>query len=152
MDSELERKVNELWEKEKIRELTYRYGQTIERRDEEAMSRLYTEDGTVDFSETGLGVHRGRANIKDFYATTWTQRVKAFFTNHLIEIIDDRHARGVCCYENRAVRNGESVMGAGRLHDEYEKVEGQWKFRSRRLELFYSVPVQKGWIGVGKMK
>jgi hypothetical protein len=29
------------------------------------------------------------------------------------------------------------MIGAGQLHDEYEKVGEAWKFRSRKVEIFY---------------
>ena len=44
----------------------------------------------------------------------------------------------------------ESMIGAGRLHDEYEKVGEAWKFRSRRVEIFYFVPLREGWAKVLK--
>ncbi len=150
MEEDLRKKVEELWNREKIRELTYAYGQCIERQDADGMARLFTEEATVDFSSLGRGVHRGREAIKAFYESTWPLKVRPFFTNHVLEFLDESHARGTCSFENRAVQGGESLMGAGRLHDEYEKVGGEWKFRSRRVELFYFVPLREGWAKVLK--
>ncbi len=46
----LEEMVQELWDREKIKELTYQYGLAIEAQDENRMANLFTEDGSVDFS------------------------------------------------------------------------------------------------------
>ena len=51
--------------------------------------------------------------------------------------------RAVCAREPR--RDGGSLIGAGRLHHEYEKVDGASKFVSRRAKTFYFVPLCEGW-------
>jgi uncharacterized protein (TIGR02246 family) len=140
----IEAMVQELWDREKIRELAYQYGLAIEAQDEERMASLFTEDGSVDFSAAGRGVMRGHKAIAEFYRSTWPLRVKPFFTNHVIRVDGDR-ATGVCSVQNNATRGDQSLIGAGRLHDEYEKVGGEWKFKSRRVELFYFVPLSEGW-------
>ena len=68
----------------------------------------------------------------------------------MIETLGEGRARGTCCFENRGVQGEESMIGAGRLHDEYEKVGEAWKFRSRRVEIFYFVPLREGWAKVLK--
>jgi ketosteroid isomerase-like protein len=149
----LEEMVQELWDREKIKELTYQYGLAIEAQDENRMANLFTEDGSVDFSSLGRGVTTGHAALKEFYRGTWPLRVKPFFTNHVIQITGNR-ATGICSLENRATRGDESLIGAGRLHDAYEKVDGEWKFKTRRVEMFYLVPLSEGWAkasGPGKL-
>jgi ketosteroid isomerase-like protein len=143
--ADLAKMVGDLWNREMIRELTYAYGRCIEKQDAEAMSRLFTDDAQIDFSSLGRGVHRGREAIRAFYASTWPMRVKPFFTNHMIELSGNGQAHGTCCFENRAVQGEESMIGAGRLHDEYQKSGSEWKFRSRRVEVFYFVPLKEGW-------
>jgi len=149
----LEEMVQELWDREKIKELTYQYGLAIEAQDVDRMTNLFTDDGSVDFSSLGRGVIKGHQNLKDFYRGTWPLKVKPFFTNHVIQI-NGNQATGVCSLENRATRGEESLIGAGRLHDEYEKVNDEWKFKSRRVEMFYFVPLSEGWgkaAGPGKL-
>jgi ketosteroid isomerase-like protein len=148
--ADLAKMVGDLWNREMIRELTYAYGRCIEKQDAEAMSRLFTDDAQIDFSSLGRGVHRGREAIRAFYASTWPMRVKPFFTNHMIELSGNGQAHGTCCFENRAVQGEESMIGAGRLHDEYQKSGSEWKFRSRRVEVFYFVPLKEGWARILK--
>ena len=147
----IEEMVQELWDREKIKELTYEYGLAIESQDEERMANLFTEDGSVDFSSLGRGITKGRPALKEFYRGTWPLRVKPFFTNHIIRINGAR-ATGICSLENRATRGEQSLIGAGRLHDEYEKVNGDWKFKSRRVEMFYFVPLDEGWAGANTVE
>jgi hypothetical protein len=149
----LEEMVQELWDREKIKELTYEYGLAIEAQDETRMANLFIEYGSVDFSSLGRGVVKGHAALKEFYRSTWPMRVKPFFSNHVIRIQGNR-ATGVCSLQNNATRGGDSMIGAGRLHDEYEKVNGEWKFKSRRVEIFYFTPLSEGWAkaeGPGKL-
>lgn len=140
----LEEMVHELWNREKIRELTYEYGLAVEAKDADRMAALFVEDGSVDFTSLGRGVIRGHQALKEFYRSTWPLEVKPFFTNHMIKI-DGDHASGFCSLDNRATREGQSIIGAGRLHDEYVKVGGQWKFKHRRVELFFFTPINEGW-------
>ncbi len=145
--------VQELWDREKIKELTYAYGLAIEAQDEEQMADLFTADGSVDFSSLGRGVIQGRDALREFYRSTWPLQVKPFFTNHVIQV-QAKTATGTCSLENRATREGQSLIGAGRLHDTYEKVDEEWKFSSRRVEMFYFVPLTEGWAssdGPGKL-
>jgi ketosteroid isomerase-like protein len=142
-----EQMVQELWDREMIRELTYAYGQAIEAQDGDRLMNLFTDDASVDFSSLGKGVITGHAAMKAFYATTWPLKVRPFFTNHVLHIDGDR-AHGVCSLENRATRGADSMIGAGRLHDQYRKVDGHWKFASRRVEMFYFVPLNEGWAGI----
>lgn len=143
---EASERLSELWDRERIRELTYRYGLAIEHQDENEMADLFTEDGAADFSSLGWGVIRGRPALREFYRSTWPLEVKPFFSNHIIEISGDQ-ATGTCSLENRATRDGQSMIGAGRLHDRYQRVDGGWKFAARRVEMFYFAPLARGWAG-----
>lgn len=145
MEKSLEEKVEELWNRERIKSLTYAYGECILRRDARGMANLFTEDGSVDFSSLNRGIHTGREAIARHYSSTWESRVRPFFTNHYIEFIDQTHARGWCWLDNRAVRDGESLIGAGKIYDEYRLVDGRWLFSSRRVALFFMAALNKGW-------
>ena len=89
----LEEMVQELRDREKIKELTYEYGLAIEAQDAERMAGLFTEDGSADFSSLGRGVIKGRDTLKEFYRSTWLLKVQPFFTNHVLHIQGD-HATG----------------------------------------------------------
>ena len=136
--------VQELWDREKIKELTHTYGLAIESKDEVMMANLFTEGGKVDFSSLGWGIITGKNAIKEFYRGTWPLDGKPYFSNHIIEI-EGKFAQGNCALDNRATRDGVSMIGSGRLHDTYENIDGIWKFASRRVEMFFLAPITKGW-------
>lgn len=143
-DNDLQAMVQELWDRERIKELTHSYGLAIESKDEKLMASLFTESGLVDFSSLGWGVITGHNAIKEFYRNTWPLNVKPYFSNHIIEIHGNT-AKGNCALDNRATRDGVSMIGSGRLHDTYENVNGEWKFSTRRVEMFFLVPITQGW-------
>ncbi|MGH7905618.1 MAG: nuclear transport factor 2 family protein, partial [Candidatus Binataceae bacterium] len=145
MDKSLADKVEELWSREQIKSLTYAYGECILRRDAQGMANLFIEDASVDFTSAGMGVHQGRDAIAKHYASTWPRRVRPFFTNHYIEFDGKDRAKGWCWFDNRARRGELSTMGCGKAHDEYRRVDGQWRFASRRIESFFSAPLNEGW-------
>jgi SnoaL-like protein len=145
MEKSLEEKVEELWSREQIKSLTYAYGECIVRRDAEAMGNLFVPEAVIDFTQLGAGVHRGREAIKKFYETTWPARVKPFFSNHYIDFIDKARARGWCWVDNRAVRGESSLIGCGKIYDEYRALEGQWRFASRRVVMLFMVLLSEGW-------
>ena len=53
MDDVVRKTVEDLWDREMIKELTYTYGRCIERQDAESMAQVFSQDGQVDFSSLG---------------------------------------------------------------------------------------------------
>jgi SnoaL-like domain len=127
MEKTLEEEVEELWNREQIRSLTYAYGERILRRDAAEMANLFTEDGSLDFSWLGRGIHTERDAIARHYAGTREGRIKAFFANHCIEFIDKTRARMVLARQPRdpEPRDPEprESDGPGKICDESRLVE-----------------------------
>ncbi len=44
---------------------------------------------------------------------------------------------------------GKSMIGSGHYDDAYVRVDGQWKFSSRKLRMRFLVPIDEGWASVG---
>jgi hypothetical protein len=157
MDTRMQR----LLDKDEIRELVILYAHKIIAHDWSGISELYTEDGVMDYSDTvtfarpakATAAQRiagsdlvfvGRKAICDFLPAVGRLDVKAFFTNHLIRVTGD-DAVGLVCFENRLTQTGDSVIGAGRMVDEYRRVGGRWLMSYRRQELFYFTGLREGW-------
>jgi len=70
---------------------------------------------------------------------------QAVLHHHYIEFDDATHAHGWWWLDNWAKKDDQSLIGCGRLHDNYEQVDGKWLFKSRLLELFFMVPIGEGW-------
>ena len=52
----------------------------------------------------------------------------------MIELAGDR-ATGTCYLDLHATLEGRSMTGLGHYEDQYVRIEGQWKFRSRKLNM-----------------
>jgi len=161
--SRLEARIQLLLDKDELRELVFMYPHRIAAQDWRGLSRLFTEDGILDYSptvalarpadvtretrEAGSDlVFVGRTAIAEFFPILARLHVKGFFTNHIVRVHGDT-AVGISFYENRLIQDGESVMGAGRMCDEYRKVDGRWLISYRRQELFYFTGLKEGWAG-----
>ncbi len=128
--------VRELMDREAIRELPRLYCHCLWTNDPEGMASLFTDDATIciqgmeDYAITGrdkLAKVFRRVNAK--YAT------QPFIHNHIIELEGPDRATGVAYYEILEARQGGRYLAAGYYQDEYLKVNGQWKFQSRKIHM-----------------
>jgi hypothetical protein len=159
--SRIDARVQLLLDKDELRELASMYAHRIVAHDYRGFANLFTEDGILDYSdvvtfarparatqipreEAAKLVFVGRQAICDFIPAVCRLEVKAFFANHLIRVTGEQ-AVGIVFFENRLTQQGESVIGAGRMFDEYRKVSGRWLISYRRQELFYFTGLQEGW-------
>lgn len=161
IDARIDARIQLLLDKDEIRELVSVYTHRLIAKDFRGLADLFTEDGILDYSDvvtfarpsraTGTGrdaaaqlVFVGRQALCEFLPAIGRLDVKAFFTNHVIRVTGE-DAVGASFFENRLTQQGESVIGAGRMFDEYRKVGGRWQISYRRQELFYFTGLQEGW-------
>ena len=142
----LEQRVQELADREELRELLGRYShQTARGMD---VSTLYTDDGAFIVKIPGRPVRetRGREALSKLYGTmsTMTNPPKPQIHNSLLAISGDE-ATGICSNEVRLVENGQSIIGSGYYEDTFRRVNGRWKFVIRSATFFHWVPIQQGW-------
>jgi hypothetical protein len=150
-----------LLDKDELRELAFLYAHRIVAQDWRGLANLFTEDGVLDYADVvrlarpdlatlpeqeaaGALVFVGRDAIAGFVPAIGRLEAKAFFTNHVIRVTGD-DAVGIAFFENRMIQRGESVIGAGRMFDEYRRVAGRWRISYRRQELFYFTGLHEGW-------
>ena len=159
---ELEAKVAELYDREALRDLRFRYHQCINEAQMSEIPELFTEDGELEFGH--LGRAKGREQINAFFsglsgdrtAPDGTRRrglyrVKQFIHNHVLKVNGDR-ADGYAYLEAKPVYNGESYVVAARYNDEYVKSDGRWRFSKMSLTPFFMVPLKEGWAGDDLLK
>jgi hypothetical protein len=138
--------IQELLNREAIRDLPVRYCHYVWRNDVEGIVSLFTDDGSITTGDSGLLEAHGRDNLLKAYTETLGNLTpRPFIHNHVIALHGPERASGVCYQEVRATRDGQSWIGAGYYDDEYVKVRGEWKFRSRRYQFYYFVPLREGW-------
>ncbi len=130
-------RVEEMADREAIRELPLRYCDAVWRQDADAVAELYTKDGAFD-AGVGTGEVQGRDAIRQYLADTLPGgRPLPFIHNHVFDIEGDR-ARGRCSVEIRMTVDGERRTGVGFYEDEYLRDAGRWRFRARRVTLLES--------------
>jgi len=136
-----EQRLQELEDREAIRELTARYCHAVASGDGPAIVAMFTDDGVF---EMGPRVVSGRAELEDFYGAVSASPPIPFIQNHVIELAGDG-ARGTCSVEIRLVQDGEAYTAAGWYEDTYRRVDGSWRFARRDFHVFHWVPLKKGW-------
>lgn len=146
MAKSIEQRVQELEDREEIKELTARYCWHVARGEGEAVANLFTDDGVLDVTDSGRSPVRGREALLKFYRRSVTEPEVAipFIQNHIIEVSGDE-AHGTCGIEARFSRNGESVTAAGYYEDKYRRERGRWRFAERKLFFHHVVPLKQGW-------
>jgi len=124
----LEAKVQELNEREAIRDLRYRYHEYVNEGKFTRIAGLFTVNGELAFGL--LGHAKGRAQISAFFRGLGPEssraaqpsrprltRVRQFIHNHMIEIDGDR--AGVMGFEVANRRSGVAQLGGLAVHPDF---------------------------------
>jgi hypothetical protein len=157
---QLEAKVQELTDREAIRDLRYRYHEYVNEGKFAQIPSLFIEDGELDFAH--LGKAKGPEELKRFFGAlnepraesgnrpriTW---VKQFIHNHIVHVRGDT-GDGFAYLEAKPIFNGEAFLVAARYDDEYVKRNGEWKFRKMSLVPYFMVPFKEGWAQEDRIK
>jgi uncharacterized protein (TIGR02246 family) len=141
-DPGIEAAIRELADKEAIRDLARRYAHYVWRKDASRAISLFAEDGVMEIA--GRPPIKGTQALGEAYKQMLAGALQPFVHNHVIELNGDS-ATGTCYLDLRATMNGKSMIGSGCYDDHYVRVGSAWKFRSRKLTLYYLVPLSQGW-------
>lgn len=147
----LEQQVQELADREEIKELTARYAHGVARGEGASVAALFTDDGTFLNRFPGQPVTevRGRDALNKFYGAIQRNFALPCIHNHLITLAGDE-ATGTCSIEVRITRSGQSMIGSGYYEDRFRRENGRWKFVVRDCTFFHFVPIQQGWAEAAK--
>src|SRR6266496_3852120 len=134
--------VAELAVRESVRDLVARYNAYGDTGRLDEVAGLFIDDGVLVVGDhDGRREFRGRAAIADFLRTVkdhWAAEATAdsapsyarhFVSTHVIDILDDRRARGRAYV---ALVKAAGRVSWGRYVDEYVADDGVWRFASRR--------------------
>ena len=143
----LEQRIQELADREEIRELIATYAHRMAHGP--AASDLFTDDGVYvnrGMNDTPPSEVRGREALDRHYCdrTGWAERPMPMIHNHILEVAGDE-ARGICSVEIRLGARGESIIASGYYQDRFRRENGRWLFAERDIALFHWVPIQQGW-------
>jgi hypothetical protein len=144
----LEQRVQELMDREEIRDVINRYAQYAGQGRGDLMGDLFTEDAILISFMPVAGRKplelRGRVAISNQYMRMqWGVTIPQIH-NCLISVSGDT-ADSICSQEIRMIEGGQSVITSGYREDSFRRVNGRWLFSSRISHGFHWVPIQKGW-------
>jgi len=145
----VEQRVQELADRDAIRELSAEYCRCIVRADRAGVVGLFTADASLETHfPAGSGqadvASSGTAALLKAYDGIAGMELKPTVHNHIIELAGDR-ARGFVSVEIRLAQAGVAYTGAGHYEDTYRRDGGRWKFQRRELFVYHWVPLAKGW-------
>lgn len=126
--------LDELWSRERIRELPCRYADAIERRDADGMAALFVPDARV--GEFGTG----RDAIRRLAADSLEDSIYAVIMvhNHIVDFEDADNATGTVWASCEAQdRDGEFIVQRIKYADRYRRHDGTWSFVHRRHHIWY---------------
>jgi hypothetical protein len=146
--------VQAMLDREAIRDLPVLYCHCVWKNDIPGIVDLFTQDGSISVpNEPNLMAAHGRDNLLKMYNQALGDLApRPFIHNHVVELKGPTRATGTCYVEIRATRNGKSWIGAGYYDDEYAKIGNKWKFKSRKVTMYYLVPLSEGWAEQGANK
>lgn len=136
----LENEVQGLLDREAIRQLPILYCHYVISRDVEGFANLFTEDGRYDFPTTLNHEKQLFVTGRDKLRETLASNLDVFrywpsVFNHVIELTGPDTAKGYVYLVMRLGTKQYQVTQVGRYVDDYVRVNGEWKFKRRILEL-----------------
>lgn len=152
MSADLERRVRELEDRERIRELGVLYGFAMDERDLDAVRVMFCPDAVLR-SPDGVFAAHGIEEVVAAYSGRYdvlgpTNHVSH---GHLVRLDpeDPDRATGLLAAHAEVVRHGGSKVVALRYEDVYHRHDGRWRFAERVMSYLYYLPVDEYAAGLG---
>jgi ketosteroid isomerase-like protein len=128
-----EQLVQDLLDREAIRDLPRRYCHYVWTNDVEGMLSIFTAEGMLS-TRGGAGDAAQEikgAALRDFYAGLDRFKPRPYIHNHVVELLGPDTAKGTCYVELRRETRAMDWIGTGFYDDEYVRQDGAWKFKAR---------------------
>lgn len=138
MSERIEKLLQEILDREAIRDLGKRYCHILWTEDFDAYPLLYAEDGVLRYRDDVRPPVEGRTALRSMIeAMIKPHKARQFVHNHIVELLSSDQAVGKCCVEVRLWLDGEDGFIVAYYEDEYVKIDGEWKFKVRLATLEY---------------
>lgn len=143
-----EQLIDDLVDREAIRDLAVRYCDHIWKDEVDAVGELFTADGAfINNPPPGITLAaqetHGRQAVVDMLAAGLKgMKPRPYIHNHAIRLQGKGRATGTVYVELRSPAVDWQWIGTGYYDDVYEKVDGEWKFKSRKINLVSFAPPQ----------
>jgi len=143
----LEQKVQELADREEIRDLIATYAHRVA--NGKAIADLFTDDGVWTIRrlpDESVEVISGMKELMEHFSGSppEAEHPMPMIHNFLIKLDGDT-GMGLNSNELRISWDGESIIASGYYEDVYRRVNGHWRFARRDTTFYHWVPIQKGW-------
>jgi uncharacterized protein (TIGR02246 family) len=120
---------------EAIKQLKARYCRTMDTKDWSAMRQLFTDDVTMDTTDSGGNVVTGA----DAFMAFLREAIGDVITVHQchtpeISVSSPMEASGIWAMEDMLrFPDGSELHGYGHYHERYEKLDGRWRIGYSKL-------------------
>ena len=139
-----EASIQEVIDREAIRTLPVRYCHCVWQKDVDGWANLFSKDGAISATDPSLPGAEGREALRKMISSGLdTAKPRPFIHNHVVELLGPDRGKGTCYVEVRLLRNGKKHYMTGWYDDEYVKIDGEWKFKSRRINIDSMSPVSE---------
>lgn len=139
--------LQELLDRERIREVVHRYCWAVDRGTLQEVLALF--DDPCDLVLVPGKRYVGRAAVQKWYDGYMRNRMDVL--RHLIHnqviTVDGDTATSQSYFDAVGDLKGESIVVGGCYEDVLRRVGGEWKFREKIIRLDFLVPLQEGWGG-----
>ena len=117
----------DLADRVELHELPGRYGDTIDDRNWEALSTIFTNDATFDLTDLGIPMLNGLDRISQFMDTEARHPRTHMMTN----IYVDETADGVKMYFRIVALRGAGLVDSASYYDDVIKTPAGWRVKHR---------------------
>jgi hypothetical protein len=145
MNITIEQRIQRIEDRLEIAQLRAKYCHYLDDMQWNEFVDLFVQDGVFE----GLSKVSGRDAIMQFFSIgvpKIAERFWHFCTNGTIELDGDT-ATGRISMEYISVTDGVSYTSAGHYDDVMVRVNGVWKFKSRKITFYFYSPVSEGFTG-----
>lgn len=100
----------------------------------------------LTYEVEGMATFHDKPSLRIFYEqvfSSFSMRIHRS-SNEVIEVHGDE-ARSKCYWRADLDKNGLALVSAGRYYDDFIRVNGRWKVKSRRATMTYISPLDEGW-------
>lgn len=138
----LENRVQELEDRDQIKQLAVRYGDVVDAHDAAGLRAQFTEDARW-YWVNGVVDAQGIEAVMDALAGRWDTILGSFHVTHGhavdMDPNDPDRATGLLLSHAEVLRENNPMISAVRYDDVYRRVSGEWLFAERKLSFYYYV-------------
>lgn len=111
----------------------------------DALIKLFADDAV--WEADGIGRFEGKDEIYGFFKNITERLTFAvhYVMNPIIDVQGNSAQGSWYLWEPGTIKGRDAIWISGSYTDEYQKVDGVWKFKNVHLDWFFRASVEKGW-------